>query len=586
MPSRHLVLTTPHLRRGRAVVLALLALAIASLTPSRARATYNEWHFTGTDIRVVVDRDAKARVEQRLAVRVVAGSMRSLSLAGYPPDALFEPNGKVTADDGRTYALSVGRDGDAFAQAITQDALKRGDYTFDLVYRIDLRLGRIATDGALSRVSFVAPPLNEGVDGARLVFDLPAAATEPRLALDGQAGVLATLRRTADRDELELVRPHVPRGEAVNWVIRVDPAAISAHIPVVKEAPPLAPPFDRRPFIAVAIALGFAAAWAIKRRVFANACARSGARLSGLPGWLGFLAIAVGVFAAVVERNLGRPVLAGLLIALVTAASVLRASGRPKPRGPGQWVALRAREVFGSPVSSLRTIWWPQGLSSDLLDARTGRGLRVLLLSILVTALSSWWLLRHGGTWDLPWLLLPALIPVFVTGTRADLTPDASRATSVLRGIHARLSAQDGLKVTPWARLPSLADHPDELRLLVMPRAPIPGLFGIEVAAAWERRAGTFVSSAEVLVRVHEDSPASAKMAALRARSQPGRKPEERVFRFEPAWPSTAAAAQLTREWAETMIDRRVQGACIWLGPTNRRAAPQETPRDPANASV
>ena len=104
-------------------IVRLLLCLMVVLGAGRAHATYNEWHLTGSDSRIVIDRDAKAVVEQKIALRVVAGSMRSLSLPSYPADAVFEPQGTVTADDGRTFAISVGRDGDAFAQAITQDAL-------------------------------------------------------------------------------------------------------------------------------------------------------------------------------------------------------------------------------------------------------------------------------------------------------------------------------------------------------------------------------------------------------------------------------------------------------------------------------
>lgn len=544
--------------------LALLAFALI-LVPHAALATYNEWHLTGSDVRIVVDRDAKAVVEQHVALRVVAGSLRSLSLPGYPADAVFEPEGKVTADDGRTFALSVGRDGDAFAQAITQDALKRGDYTFELRYRIDLREGRIAADGALSRISFVAPPLAEGVDGARVVFDLPAAPTEPRLAADGQTGVLATLRRTADRDELELVRPHVPRGESITWAVRVDPASISAHTTPTKEAAaaPISAPRDRVPFIAAAVGALYAVLWSLKRRAFAA----GGARVVGLPSWLGFVLLSLGVAIAVIERSLGRPVVAGALVAVVAMLAVLRARRVSRSRGPGQWVALRAREVFGARSSLSRS-----STTGDLLDARTASGRRVLASLVAVIAAVSWWLSRRGCEWDLPWLLAFALVPIFVTGTRAELGPDTDRQTSVLRAIYMRLSASAGLKVTPWARLPAHADRPDEVRLLVVPRAPIPGLFGVEVATTWERRAGTFVAGTEVLVRVHEDSPASAKMSNTGAAAHPGRKPEERVFRFAPEWPTNGETVSLAREWAERLVDRRVQGACIWVGAPERRA--------------
>lgn len=529
---------------------------------SHAGATYNEWHLTGSDTRVVIDRDAKAVVQQQIGLRVVAGSMRALSLPSYPADAVFEPGGKVTADDGRTFALSVGRDGDAFAQAITQDALKRGDYTFSFRYHIDLRQGRIAPDGALTRVTFVAPPLNEGIDGARVVFDLPASPTEPRLVVDEQGGVLATARRTADRDELELIRPHVPRGDSVTWVIRVDPTALAATALVAK-APLIEArrPLDRAPFIAAGLGLLYALAWAHKRRSFSRECDRSRARFRGLPAGVGFLIALSGVGGAVYERTLGRPILAGALVAVTTAALVLRAHVNANPRGPGQWVALRPRDTFGRDDSG--SAW----------DAHATAGKRALATLAVITTIASWMLARRGGEWDTPWLLMFAVAPMFVTGTRAQLTAGPRRQASVLRAIYELLSGDPSFKVTPWARMPSHSARPDEVRLLVLPRAPIPGLFGVEVATVWEPRVGTLVPGTEVLVRVHEDSPASAKLAAIGASARPGRKPEERVFSFTPDWPSDRSTTALARSWAERMVDRRVRDACIWLGGEERRGA-------------
>jgi len=104
----------------------------------------------------------------------------------------------------------------------------------------------------------------------------------------------------------------------------------------------------------------------------------------------------------------------------------------------------------------------------------------------------------------------------------------------------------------------------------------MPGLLGIEVATAWERRSGAFVPWACVLVRVHEDSPASAKMANTPGTGPllPGRKPEERVFRFEPAWPTDLAAARLASELASGLVDRRVRGSTIWTGHERRDVEP------------
>ncbi len=557
----------------RLLAIVLVTFAAFAL-PRSARAAYSEWHYTGSDARVIVDRDAKAVVEQRLSVRVVAGTLRSLSLTGYGADAMFEAEGKVTSDDGGTFALAVGRDGDTYVQAMTQDALKRGDYVFVVRYHLDLAQGHLSRDGVLQRLTVMTPPLPEGVDGVRVVFDLPAAPTEPRIAAGAeQAGVLATLRRSPDRDELELVRPHISRGEALSWTIRVDPLALAARLAAAPRAlPPAALPVDRSALIALLAGLIFGCVALLKRASFARVCAGAGAEISGLRPSLLLASSTLACAAAIYARLSGMPVIAGACVALTIAVTMLRAIARPTVRGPGQWVMLRPRDVF-APVARVRL--WPAGAEGDAFDARSPRGRRVVALLTVIASVSAMVLSRRGAdAADLPLLLLAAHAGLFFSGTRADLLPDAARNASALRGVFDRLSRAAQVKVSPRARLPMGSQHPDEVRLLVMPRAPMPGVFGVEVAAAWEQRGGSFVPAAEVLVRVQGDSPASAKMASRHAGLRPlaGRKPEERVFRFEAEWPTEAAIAALASDLAALLMDRRMKGEFIYEG-SNRRAA-------------
>src|SRR5205085_8993424 len=116
--------------------------------------------------------------------------------------------------------------------------LHRGIYVFHVTYDVDfVRTGAFTRDGAMWRLMWTSPPPLEGVDGERVVFDLPAAPTEPRG--DGDPAALATLRRSAERDEFEIVRPHVPRGDAARWIARVDPKAFGrVRTPALRPPPP------------------------------------------------------------------------------------------------------------------------------------------------------------------------------------------------------------------------------------------------------------------------------------------------------------------------------------------------------------
>lgn len=556
------------------------SLALLLLT-APARATYTEWHVTGSDERVAIERDGQTRVTHRVSVHVVAGSMRVLELSGYPADAIFDDAGSVASDDGRKFALSVGRDGDTMVSAAAQDALGRGDYTFELSYRVDAR-PRLTSDGALSLLTLASPPLSDGVDGLRVVVDLPTAATEPRLAGDG-AGVLATLRTSADRDELELVRPHVPRGEVVQWRVRVDPSALSAKLPAPARVDPTGPAFrpTARDSVCVGVGLFFAALVLLKRRTFERMCEGAGARVLALPGWLAALSSGSLAGLAAWARTAGKPAIAGALVAAAMAAATLRARVKATPRGPGRWMPLRAKDAF-APTSGGGL--WPAGRPGDALDARSARGRRVGAVALVATVIVSVVMMRTGAPApDAPLLLSLLLVPIFLSGTRHELSPDASRCARALSGAFRRLGRLGELKVLPWARLPALAtgDEADELRVLVMPRAPMPGLRAVELAVAWSGRGASRLPLLEVLVRVDDESAAAGKLRAgflEPIELLPGRVPDERVYRFLPEWPTDACAASLAHDLARGLRDRRVRGACIWEG-ADRRAAVVPTSR-------
>ena len=67
-------------------------------------------------------------------------------------------------------------------------------------------LHEVVRDGALWRMTWTSAAPIEGVDGMRVVFDLPAAPTEPAAVdADGsESPGLATLRRSEQMDELDL----------------------------------------------------------------------------------------------------------------------------------------------------------------------------------------------------------------------------------------------------------------------------------------------------------------------------------------------------------------------------------------------
>ena len=157
-------------------------------------------------------------------------------------------------------------------------------------YRLDLVAAKmLVRDGAMWRLAWTAPTSPEGHDGARVVFEVPSAPTEPRLASPEQAATtLATLRREPDKDELELVRAHIPRGEAVVWSARVDPKAFPRVVspelrPPVASVTAAAPVPNHVPAVLVACVLAILAgalafALGAKQRFVARACASASVR--------------------------------------------------------------------------------------------------------------------------------------------------------------------------------------------------------------------------------------------------------------------------------------------------------------------
>ena len=226
-----------------------------------------------------------------------------------------------------------------------------------------------------------------------------------------------------------------------------------------------------------------------------------------------------------------------------------RARFAQAPRGPGQWLALSPAEAFAA------------DRDFDLLDAATVAG-KLTCLSAVLASIALGLALRPidcAWAWLVPLDAL-ALLPIFVTGSRHQLPPDRVRSPKRrLASLHRVLKRDDSIRVAPWARLPIGTASPDELRLLVVPRAPMPGVVGIEVGVAWIETPAGYVPETEVLVRVHDASAAAARMIALGShhRTVPGRKTDERVLRLVPALPSRGGAVALVRRLARELRDRR-----------------------------
>lgn len=569
-------------------------------------------HTTSYDVRVHLDADGTATFEHALAIRVSGGALHSLDLKANDRSVLPSGEPKVESEDGRLVGvnLAVSDDGAIHLVALEEKGWKHGAYSVRFAMKGDLvKAGAIKREGALYHLSWASPMLGEGVDGMRVVFDLPAAPTEPRpvgmgdLSASGAgpdgtspsnalapssdstlSTLLSTVRRSASRDELEVVRPHVGRGEAAMWEARIDPRALPAI-----RSPELAPrplvtsdrPAPNSPFfpamvasVAALFALGLSL---LKER---SVSPRSlSAPLLPLPRALRVVTTTLASGAGAYALVDGRALLGAVAIAIACAALArrFRADSRAEGRGPGQWLALRPREAFAP-------------AEPGILGFSSWRGrIAFVLLSALVPA-AVWAASSVDGRVPGTLGLFAALVPAaFAAGGRTRL----DRAKKTLGRAYVRLvrslrsvtaaatgpamsGTGRGARVVPWVRLaasPSGTDMAiDEIRLRILPPHPIPGLVALEMGTAGE--------SLEILVRVRDDSPAAMRLTTCAQlplvseatqRTLPGRTADERVLVLEPRLPGLGAACALAQALGIALLDRRASDSEPRPGPSRAK---------------
>jgi hypothetical protein len=575
----------------RTLLAAAIAGSVVTATPARAA----DVRFASDEARVTVNEAGVARVEHALKYRVIGPLPRSVELTGVEPEALVDPVVPTLLDGAPASDAHLERKGDR-AVRVTFDpaparrgAVRSSVLSVRVAYTVDLvKAGELTPSGAMWRLRWTAPAAPEGYDSARTTFDLPAAPTEPRLVADEGAaeddGRTTTLKRGPERDELAIERPHVAKGEPATWSARVDPRAFPRVVdPTLRPSPaaspqPESPTRTRGWLVAALVGILFGALVRAKHAAFARACKESGVAPAGLvgfmPGALGAWLAGAALGAAVVAQASSMPVLGALGVVVAMVLAVSRATRpAPAPRGPGQWLALSADEAFAR---------GPDAGVLGCADAATDAG-KWVLVGVALAAVGTGVALALGSTqivwaWLVPLDAL-ALLPVLITGSRAQLPPDRVAAPKErLAALHRSLKRDAALRVAPWARVPTGASVPDELRLLVVPRAPIPGVVGIEVGVAWTATPAGYAPEPEVLVRVREATAAAARMVALAPgrRAVHGRKTDERVVRLVPTLPSRAGTIALVKRLASELRDRRKSlPGPVWSG-AERRLPPNE----------
>jgi hypothetical protein len=569
--------------------LVAFALALVALACTRLAHAWTDVHVAGDEVRISTDGTAVARVEHRIRLHVSGGPLSTWDLRGVDSDAEPEADGyaipvhdaasgtlaNAISVEGSLLPLEKSRD-DAPLPLPTmrlrfgsQAGLPHGAYVVLVRYRTNLgSRGLFVADGATAKLRWTAPTFDDGFDNARVTFDLPVAATPPKLdegavteAAEANAAkpptFLANARRVADRDEIELLRPYTPKGDVTTWTIRVDakilarPAMAGAPMPTSSDPTNSATAtFFESAGPSMLFAMGggllviFALVVAWKSIEAARVARQAGATARPLVAWpMPVRALAAGLcFAAgvVLELVLEDGTMGALFVFLAVVFSVHRPARWSRVRrGPGKWLPVREAEAFRGAVR-------PRGASLDV-STRTGK---VLFVATLATFGATAFLVARLSPYH-AWLVgfdAVVVLAIFGTGTMRELPPDALTAPAPMLQKIAKIvtkKAGEHVRVVPKIRVPNDSADADELRLAVVPRKAQDGFVAIEIGMVYLPGVGTTLAMPEVLLRVRAGSACEALLggSARRAKRLRGRRPDEVVFAFTPILPTAAMTA-------------------------------------------
>ncbi|XYH95202.1 hypothetical protein ACMHYB_46560 [Sorangium sp. So ce1128] len=595
-------------RPGPALLLPFLAalVTIAFALPARA---WVEVHVAGDDVRLAIDRAGAATVEHKVTLKVSGGPLRALDIQGVDPDAQLD-QGSYAVPLKAAEASSLASATPVEIELLPPDVrpredgtlrppvlrarfdgkgLSRGVFVLFFRYRTDLmKRGLIQKDGPSSRVAWTGPLWDDGYDAARLTVELPAAPDEPRIDEAPEAGegaealaapmTLSTLRRSLDKDELELLRPYAPKGEPIRWAVRADarafqpaPAAATPGADTLgrlADAAAASPDRSRTLYLVAGVVLFaiYSALVALKAREHERLARAAGVTprpLVPIPlaprAALAGLALVAGVALELLLRD-GT---AGA--ALVAAATALAAHRTPRQeraggalRRPGKWLPVAEAEAFREPPRV-------RGVYLDV-STRAGKALLVALLAALGGGVYA---VARVSPYHAHLLALDAaaLLAIFCTGRLAELPADpAARPVAFLRDVARRVrcslkapasadlrapkasasaaagaskgpagaaakvpgaaakvpgaaargaAAATELRIVGRLRIPDGSPDADELRLGLSPRAALPGFVAIEVGVVYAPGAGGAIGLPEVLLRVAPGSPCERAVERL-----------------------------------------------------------------------
>lgn len=600
---------------------ALGALAFCSLSTLALPA--NAWveaHVAADDIRVLFDREGKARVEHRITLKVSGGPLKAFDIRGVDSDAAPDPDGyaapmREASAGSLSQAVPLSteilppanpKEGETPLTTLrvrfdNERGLKRGTYLLLVRYKSDwLSTGIIQLDGMISKINWRGPVWEDGFDSARAIFELPTAPTPPKL-IDMQSegddadpvlssGFLSTIKRGPERDSIELFKTYAPKGEAIAWNFAADTRAF-------KPAPTTAPPKPslslpsapkewlmgegQRGTLFIIGAAGFFVLMSLlvalkSREVLRAAKAANTQHLPLLQAPL-FLRAAGASLSLIIgialQFTLQTGTIGSLFVALATALIAFRTprwTHANTLRRPGRWLPVAEQEAFRAAPR----------LKGSYLDISTRAGKILFFLGLAMIGGAAYGV---GHTEPYYGYLVAldsvAWLALFCTGRLRELPPDpAAEPIAFFKKVAAQTRKRlkhraSEVRVIGRVRIPEGSPDADELRLGLVPKAPLPGFAGLEVGVTYVPGSGGPLGFPEVLLRVLSGSPCEAAIETLsrHGKTMKGRKPNERVILFSPRLPVAWMTAGIAEALLKAVMPQAKAAAAASKAPAARK---------------
>jgi hypothetical protein len=535
---------------------------------------------TSDSVTIDVERDGTAVVAHEIMFGIRGGPLPELSVGPIDADAEVQDDATATlarsgSAAGFPIPLGATVDGTRLALKVqVGKGLRSGTYLVRFRYKTNLWNGeRIQSTESGTLVAWSGPSFGDGIDSARVVFRFPESPRPPRapsqsgdasnIADDSNGVFLSLVRRGVAKDEFEVVRPHLAKGEVVSWRALVDPSTFDpVEKPVAAEpqaapppkmvTPPKAPMASRRAstwFALGLLSVVYGIVGALKSRWTRRAAEERRAvqkPLVPLPMAVRSTLASVALFgagAAVLETFSPIAATACLVLALALCTH-LPARMSPPLRGPGEWIDIGADALPDDPAG--------RKLEGRILDAATPMGFVVFAIglggfvaaSIATLGFSPYYGVAIG-------LGSSILFPIFCTGRPTELPASlATLPAELVDWLLSELGKDQDLLLGAVGRVPRGATAPDELRLRVMPKKPLPGLRAIEVGIDLHQGPLGVFPLPFVIVRTLDGSSAADALPKGVYVTR-GRGVDERVAVLRPKVPTERMVARLIRTLAQ-----------------------------------